>query len=219
MLKRISISTVLILVLYTNALFAQDEVTIPVGDSTIVYSPLIFLNAYADAAGVDILSESENSNITRLRLWGTLSHSLAARFLDISIDSDQIAGKWYASWANDSRQNIENEAYEKWNCISDIQTVSTNFGSRSGCLIAEAETEELRHIRELVFESDFIELLRQPLERRVQLDGSSLRVEMLDQEGHKFIIFMSYHINNHPQKELIEKARTVLNLWQNFSPQ
>jgi|GEM_PF-2471621 hypothetical protein len=219
MLKRISISTVLILVLCTNALLAQDEVTIPVGDSTIVFSPLKFLNAYAEAAGVDVLSEAENSNIVRLRLWGTLSHSFAARFLDISIDSDQIAGKWYASWANDSRHNNANESYEKWNCISDIQTVSTDFGSRSGCLIAEAETEELRLIRELVFESDFIELLRQPLERRVQLDGRSLLVEMLDQEGHEFISFMSYHINNHPQKELIEKARTVLNLWQNFSPQ
>lgn len=217
MLKRISISTVLLLALYTNALFAQDEVTISVCDSTIVFSPVNFLNAYAEAAGVDILSESENSNIIRLRLWGTLSHSFAARFLDISIDSGQITGKWYASWANDSQHNIANEAYEKWNCISDIQTVSTDFGSRSGCLIAEAEAEaeELRLIRELVFESDFIELLHQPLERRVQLDGRSLRVEMLDQEGHQFTSFMNYHINNHPQKELITKARTVLSLWQN----
>src|SRR5690554_1258362 len=99
MLKRISISTVLLLALYTNALFAQDEVTISVCDSTIVFSPFNFLNAYAEAAGVDILSESENSNIIRLRLWGTLSHSFAARFLDISIDSGQITGKWYASWA------------------------------------------------------------------------------------------------------------------------
>jgi len=219
MLKRFLISTPLLLFLCTLPLSAQDEVMIPAGDTTIVFSQLNFLNAYSEAASVDILSESATSNITRLRLWGTLTHSFAARFLDISIESDQIVGKWYTAWANDSRQLDENETYEKWKCISEIRTVSTDFGSRSGCLIAKAEIDEIRYIRELVFRSEFIELLRQPLEKRVQLDGQSLRVEMLDQEGYQFISFLDYHIKNHPQKELIQKARAVLGLRQMNSTQ
>lgn len=219
MLKRILMATLLLLVLFTNALFAQDELTIPVSDTTIEFSQLSFLNAYSEAAGVDILSESAYTNITRLRLWGTLTHSFAARFLDISIESDQIVGKWYAAWATDSNQFNENEIHEKWECISEIRTVYTDFGSRSGCLIAKAEIVELTHIHELVFETDFIELLRQPLERGAQLDGRSLRVEILDQEGHQFVNFLDYHIKNHPQKELIEKARALLGLWRMNSTQ
>lgn len=223
MLKRVSKLTILILLLYTNTLFAQSEVTIPVGDTTIVYSRLISFNSYAEATGVDILSNFEYSNTTQLRLWGPVSHSLAARFLDISIESDQIAGKWYTSWANNAGKNNENEKelFEKWKCISEVQTISSNFGSRSGCLIAEAETEtdEISHIRDLVFETDFVNLLYQPLEKRVQLDGKSLHVEILNQEGYRFVSFMNYHIENHPQKELIKKARTLLGLWQNKSNQ
>lgn len=196
-------------------LFAQGEVTIPVGDTTIVYSRLISFNTFAEAVGVDILSEFENSNSTQLRLWAPLSHSLAVRFLDISIGLDTIIGKWYASWANNSGQTNQTELYEKWDCISDIQTVSSDFGSRSGCLIAEAETDEIRRIRDLVFETDFLDLLHQPLEKRIQLDGKSLHLEILNQEGYRFVSFMNYHIEKHPRKELIEKARTVLSLWQN----
>lgn len=219
MLKRITISTLLLIVLFTNALIAQNEVAIPVDDTTIVYSRLSSFNTYADAAGVEILSESKYSNSTQLRLWGPLSHSWAARFLDISIESDQIAGKWYATWANNSSQNSEKELFEKWNCISEIQTVLSEFGSRSGCLIAVAEANEIRLIRDLMFETDFLDLLHQPLEKRVQLDGKSLHVEMLNQEGYQFVSFMNYHIENHPQKELIKKARALLGSWRGISTQ
>jgi len=44
-------------------------------------------------------------------------------------------------------------------------------------------------------------------------------VEMLDQEGYQFISFLDYHIKNHPQKELIQKARAVLGLRQMNSTQ
>jgi hypothetical protein len=219
MLKRISISTVLFLVISTNLLIAQHELTITVGDTTIVYSRLNSFNAYANTVGLDVLSESEYSNITHLRLWGPLSHSFATRLLDVSVESDQIVGKWYATWVNNSRQRSEKALIEKWKCISEIQTISSDFGSRSGCLIAEADTDGIRRIRDLVYETDFLDLLHQPLEKRVQIDGKSLHVEILNQEGHRFVSFMNYHIENHPQKELIEKARTVLSLWQNNSTQ
>ncbi len=75
MLKKISISTLLIVVLCSYEVSAQDEMTIPVGDSAIVFSPLKYLNAYADAVGIDNLSEVERSESVRLRLWGSLSHS------------------------------------------------------------------------------------------------------------------------------------------------
>ena len=193
--------------------------TIPVGDTTIVYSRLISFNAYSNAVGVDVLSETEYSGTTHLRFWGPLSHSFAARFLDVSIQSGQISGKWYATWADNSRQGTKQEFLEKWNCISEIKTAKNNFGTRSGCLIAEAQTAEIRQIRQLLFETDFLELLHQPLEKRVQLDGRSIHVELLDQEGHRFVSFMNYHIDNHPQKELIQKARAVLNLWHSNSTQ
>ncbi|MCP9290217.1 hypothetical protein [Gracilimonas sediminicola] len=214
MLNIISKSTFLLLLLYSNTLFAQQEVTITAGDTTVVNSRLISFNAFAEAVGVDILSETEYSGTTHLRLWGPLSHSFAARFLDVSIESDQISGKWYATWINNSRQKSKKELYKKWNCTSDICTVSNDFGSRSGCLIKEADTEAIRSIRNLVFESGFIELLNQPLDRRVQLDGKSLHVEILNEEGYRFVSFMHYHIQHHPQKQLIDKARTVLGLWQ-----
>lgn len=207
------------MVLSTYTASAQDEMTIPVGDSTIVFSPLRFLNGYADAVGIDKLSEIERSESVRLRLWGPLSHSLAARMLDVKIESGQITGNWYASWAIQSADDTETDDHEKWNCISEVQTVSTEYGLRSGCLIGVADTEELEHIRELVFETDFLDLVRQPLERRAQLDGRSLRVELLNQYGYEFRSFMSYHLANHPQKELLGKARAVLGLWQNFAPQ
>lgn len=219
MFKTLSITTLLLLVLSTNELFAQDEIIIPAGDSTIVFSPLRFLNAYADAVGIDNLSEVDRSDSIHLRLWASFTNRIAALFLDIKIDSDQISGKWYASWVNNPSRTNRTDDYETWNCISEVQTVSTEYGERSGCLIGIAETEELGHIRELVFDTEFIELVRQPLERRVQLDGRSLRVELLDQDGYEFRSFMHYHIVNHPQKELIGKAITVLGLWQNFAPQ
>lgn len=214
---RISTVQLFFLLLSVNTLSAQSDVSIPADDTTIVYSKLASFNTYAKAAGVNILSESEFSNITHLRLWGTLSHSFAARFLDIRIKSDEIVGKWYATWVDNSRPDNQKELFEKWNCISDIQTVTGDFGPRSGCLIAEADSDKIRHIQALVFETDFIELLNQPLDKRVQLDGKSLHVEILNQQGYRFVSFMNYHIENHPEKELIGKARSVLNLWQNSS--
>ena len=219
MLKKISISTLLLLAISSTALIAQREIRIPVGDTTIIYSRLIAFNEYAEAAGVDILSETEYSNTTYLRLWAPLNYSPAARLLNIKIQSNHIEGKWYATWRNDFRQTNKKELYEKWNCISEIETISANFGTRSGCLIAQAESDEIESIRDLVFETDFIALLHEPLEERAQIDGKSLIVELLNQNGYRFVSFMNYHIDHHPRKDLIKEARTVLSLWHNKSGQ
>lgn len=213
MIKNI-IRLIFVLVLLSSMkVSAQDSLHITESDASVTFSKLDLLNTYAQAADVDMLSDKESSNIRRLRLWIPLSHNLAARFLDIHIGSDQIDGKWYASWANSSETQNDSKLKAKWNCISDINTVSTAYGSTYGCLIAVAGQDEIEAIQGHLLQSNFIELLHHPIERRSQLDGKSLMVEWLDRDGYTFVSFMNYHIENHPQKEMIQQARQVFGMW------
>ena len=213
MIKRV-ISLIFVLsLLCAMTISAQDTSHVSENDTSVKYSKLGLLNTYASAAGVDNLSDRKSSSTKRLRLWIPLSHNLAARFLDIHIGSDRINGKWYASWANSSEMQDDSKLKAKWNCISDINTVSTAYGSTYGCLIAVAGQDEIEAIQDHLLQPNFIELLHQPIERRSQLDGKSLMVEWLDRDGYTFVSFMNYHIENHPQKEMIEQARQVFGMW------
>ncbi|HKK24352.1 MAG TPA: hypothetical protein VJ941_01935 [Gracilimonas sp.] len=215
MQRRNSVIIPILLFCCSITLSAQDSLHIAESDTSVSFSKLDFLNTYAKAAGVEMLSDKDSSNTGRLRLWIPLSHSMAARFLDIHIGSDQINGKWYASWANSSETQDDSKLKAKWNCISDINTVSTAYGSTFGCLIAVADQDDTEGIRDHLLHSGFIELLHQPIEERSQLDGKSLLVELLDRDDYTFVSFMNYHIENHPQKKMIQRARQVFGMWQN----
>ena len=210
--KRI-LAVLLLSICFSEVLDAKDSFSIAESDS-ITNLRLHFFNNLSHAAGLKTLSESKDSDKIQIRLSSPSSHSLAAQFLDITFDGESSEINWYIGWSDwgDDERRAQNA--ERFRFTSEINRIQVQGGGVfAACKLAVAEAHEVELIKNRIESTNLYNLVRQPIERRTQIDGSSLHIELLDSTGYRFASFMGYHLRNHPDKEHLHKIREFVFMW------
>lgn len=194
-------------VAYTQSV-SQDS-----SSNAMTFSRIDFFSNLAKAANLSPLSQRTNFNGQRIRLWISFSHSFGAQFLDIEFAEESSKVQWIVAWSDWGDEDRRQKRADQWPCRTKVNRIQIGEGLYAACILKEASDSEVKYVKRVLAESDIIELSKIPVEKRVQLDGKSLHIELLDNSGYYFQSFLNYHLDNHPKKVAIHNIRELVSSW------
>jgi hypothetical protein len=179
------------------------------------FSWIDFFNNLAKAAKLSPLNQRTHINGQRIRLWVSFSHSLGAQLLDIRLSKEKTEVQWFVTWADWGDKNKRQKRAEQWPCKTKVNRVQIGEGMYTACKLKEASDSEITRIKNVLVESDITELSKISVEKRAQLDGKSLHIELVDSSGYYFQSFLNHHLDNHPKKKEMHNIRELVFSWRN----